>query len=337
MKYLKTAAAIATVVALATSLAGCSQPAASPSASADKTLKIAYIQTGPLDYYIRGADGAKAAANSLNVDVQVFNSDNTPENETANVEDAIAQGVNGLIIFSVGKASLLEDLAKAKAAGIPAIVLYGYDQSIEDQAVGFIQAPTDVIGNQAGKWTADNVKSGEVAIIQGLLGRGDAESYTAGFKAGIASNPALSVVATVSADWDRAKAQSSMADILTAHPKLAAVFVQNDDMAIGAIAAIKAAGLEGKVKVVSQNGSPDGLAAVESGEISATVAWSPAQEAQMALARLVDSIRTGVRPQPILCNTPTVVITKANLGDAVPWVPTADSTKIGLASKCANK
>lgn len=300
------------------------------------TPTIGYIQTGPFDYYLRGVDGAQAAADALGVDLEVFNSDNKPEKELANVEDAIARGVDGLVIFSVGKSSLEADLAKANAAGIPAVVLYGYDPSIESKGLAFIQASTEVTGTQAGQWTAENVTSGEVAVIQGLLGRGDAESYTEGFMTGLAENPDLDVVATVPADWDRAKAQAAMADILTAHPRLSAVFVMNDDMALGAIAAIQAAGKAGQVTVVSQNGSPDGLEAVESGDLAATVAWSPAQESQMAMSRIVAYLRDSTAPSPALCNTPTTVVTQDNLSEAPPWVPTPESTKVGLNTACAS-
>lgn len=334
---IKRATLIVGAIAL-TALAACggsSSSASNSSSPAAKKLTIGYIMTGPLDYYTRGAEGATAAESSLNVKVKVFNSDSKPEKEIANVEDAISQNVDGLIIFSVGKSSLQADLAKANAAHIPAVVLYGYDKSIESQAVTFIQAVTSVTSNEAGTWTAENVKSGNAAIIQGLLGRGDVESYTDGYKAGLAKNPNVKLVATVSAEWDRAKAQSSMADILTAHPNLSTVFVMNEDMALGAIAAIKAAGKQSQVVVVSQNGSPPGLQALAAGDLAATVSWSPAEESQMALVRLVHFIRTGQRPTPTVCNTPTQVITKNNGNSAVPWVPTVESTKVGLEASCA--
>ncbi len=317
------------------SSAAAESPTPSESASAEP-LTIGYIQTGPYDYYVRGVDGANAAAPMLGASISVFNSDGKPEKEIANVEDAISQGVDGLIVFSVGRASLEADLAKAKAAGIPVAVLYGHDAAIEEDGLVFIQAPVTVTGQQAGDWVAANVAEGDVAIIQGALGRGDAEAYTDSFTAALAANPKLTVVATPEASWDRAKAQAAMADLLTAHPNLAAVFVQNEDMALGAVAAIKAAGKEDQVTVVSQNGSPDGIAAIESGEIAATVAWSPAQEAQMALVRLVDYLRDGTVPDPKLCNTPTVVVTADNLTDAQPWVPTEESTAFALQAPCGS-
>ena len=123
-----------------------------------------------------------------------------------------------------------------------------------------------------------------------------------------------------------------MQDVLTAHPDLAGVFVQNEDMALGAIQAIKAAGAD--VTIVSQNGSPEGLEAVESGDIAATVGWSPAQEAQMALARLVATIRDGTVADSKLCSTPVMLVTAENLDEASPWVPTEESTAASLVAEC---
>lgn len=302
---------------------------------AGEKLTIGYIQTGPLDYYVRGADGAKAAAGELGVELKVLNSQLKPEQEIANIEDAVQQGVDGIVLFSVGKASEQAALAKARAADVPVAVLYGYDEKLADQGVVFVQSPAPATGQQAGEWIAKNVPSGEIAVIQGLLGRGDAEAYTDGFKKGLAGNTKLEIVATPAADWDRAKAQNAMQDLLSAHPDLEAVFVQNEDMALGAAAAIKAAGKEKQVRLVSQNGSPAGLDAVKSGEIAATVAWSPAQESQMALARLVRSIRDDEPADPKVCNTPSLLVTADNVTDAVPWEPTEESTKQGLAAECA--
>ncbi len=301
---------------------------------ADGALEIAYIQTGPYDYYQRGVDGAQMAADELGVSMSVLNSDLSAEQEIANVEDAITKGVDGIVLFSVGRASEEAALTKANEAGVPVAVLYGYAPELEDMGAVFVQADVNGTGAMAGEWVAANVPSGKVAIIQGALGRGDAEAYTASFKEALAANPGLEVVGEPSGEWARDTALAAMQDLLTANPDLAAVFVQNEDMALGAIQAIKAAGAA--TVVVSQNGSPDGLTAVEAGEIAATVGWSPAQEAQMALARLVTTINEGTAPEPKLCNTPLKLVTADNVAEAYSWIPTAESTTAALVSECGD-
>ena len=115
-----------------------------------------------------------------------------------------------------------------------------------------------------------------------------------------------------------------METLITGYPNLKAVFVQNEDMSLGAIRALKEAGKEDQVLVVSQNGAPYGLEAIAAGGSKATVGWSPSQEAQLAVRMLVEHLRGTKVPK--LTITPMKVITKANVDEAVPWEPTEAST-----------
>jgi ribose transport system substrate-binding protein len=324
------AAVLALTAALAAGAIGA--PAALAQDEGGDTLEIAFIQTAPFPYYERGVEGAKLAAEPLGVELSVLNSDSSAEQEIANVEDAITKGVDGIVLFSVGRASEEAALTKANEAGIPVAVLYGYAPELEDMGAVFVQADINQTGAMAGEWLAANVPSGKVAIVQGALGRGDAEAYTASFKEALAANPDLEIVGEPTGGWVRDQALTVMQDLLTAHPDLAGAFVQNEDMALGALQAIKAA--DASVTIVSQNGSPDGLGAVETGEIAATVGWSPAQEAQMALTRLVATINEGTVADPKLCNTPVTLLTAENLDEASPWIPSEESTAASLVAEC---
>ena len=324
------AAVLALTAALAAGAIGA--PAALAQDEGGDALEIAFIQTASFPYYERGVEGAKLAAEPLGVELSVLNSDSSAEQEIANVEDAITKGVDGIVLFSVGRASEEAALAKANEAGIPVAVLYGYAPELEDMGAVFVQADINQTGAMAGEWLAANVASGKVAIVQGALGRGDAEAYTASFKEALAANSDLEIVGEPTGGWVRDQALTVMQDLLTAHPDLAGAFVQNEDMALGALQAIKAA--DASVTIVSQNGSPDGLGAVETGEISATVGWSPAQEAQMALARLVATINDGTVADPKLCNTPVTLVTAENLDEASPWIPSEESTAASLVAEC---
>ena len=68
--------------------------------------------------------------------------------------------------------------------------------------------------------------------------------------------------------------------------------------------------------------------------IAATVGWSPAQEAQMALARLVATITDGTVADPKLCSTPVMMVTAENVAESSPWVPTEESTAVSLTAEC---
>jgi len=291
-------------------------------------LRIAYIRPTNEPYYKFGFDGAKMMADMMGVDILGYISDMKPEREIASVEDAITQKVDGIVLMSVSASSLAAGINKAYDAGIPIQMIFGYNEDLLDKMVGSVQADCNLSGSIMGKWIADNISGGQVAVIMGLPGRGDAECYRDAFIREAEKNPNIEVVASVPGDWNRQKAFNQMQTLITGYPDLKAVFVQNEDMALGAIKALEEAGMAGQVQIVSQNGAPYGLESIAAGGIKATVGWSPSQEAALAFRLLVEHIqRTKV---PKLTITPMKVITKDNIDEAVPWEPTEASTKATL-------
>ena len=116
---------------------------------------------------------------------------------------------------------------------------------------------------------------GKVVEIQGIMGTSVAQERSKGFEAGIKDFPGISVVATQPAEFDRGKALDVMSNILQSHHDIAGVYAANDEMAMGVIAALKAAGLSGKVKVVGNDGIADAVKAIKDGSLYATNAESP--------------------------------------------------------------
>lgn len=287
---------------------------------AEKRWKVAYLQTGADPYYQRGVEGAQLMAKTLGVDLIVLNADTKAEKELANVEDAIVQKVDGIVIFSVSLESMLGSLNRAKEAGIPVYMIEDYIDKIKDKVIGVIQAPMGVSSKLCGDWMAKNVPQGEIAVITGLPGRGDAEAFTDGFVKAVASNPRLKVVSVVPGDWNRQKAYTQMQNIITAHPGLVGVFAHNDDMGLGAIRALQEANKLSQVAVISQNAAPYGIEAVKAGSLKMTVGWSPSQEAMIALKLLVDHLN-GLKV-PKLVQNPMAIVTLSSLNTAVPWDPT---------------
>ena len=304
-------------------LAGCAQ-----GGDQGKKLKIAYIRPTNEPYYKYGFDGANMIAPMLNAEILGYISDMKPERELASIEDAITQKVDGIVLMSATAESLSQSINKAYEAKIPVYMLFGYSDDPETmkKMVGSVQADCNLSGKTIGKWVAENIPEGEIAVIMGQPGRGDAECYRDAFKSETDKNSKLKLVASVPGDWNRQKAFDQMQNLITSNPNLKAVFVQNEDMALGAIQALKEAGKEKDVAIVSQNGAPYGLESIAADGIKATVGWSPSQEAQLAVRQLIESIR-GKKQDWQLTISPMTVITKANVGDATPWEPTEASTK----------
>ncbi len=294
-----------------------------------KKLRIAYIRPTNEPYYKYGFDGAKMMADKMGVELFGFISDLKPERELASVEDAITQKMDGIVLMSISQTSITSSVNTAYNAKVPIFMLFGYSEDLKDKMVGSVQADGKLSGKTIGTWVAQNIPEGEVACIMGQPGRGDAEMYRDAFLAEMEKNTNLKFVAAVPGDWNRQKAFNQMQNLITSFPDLKACFVQNEDMALGAIQALKEAGNEGQVAIVSQNGAPYGLESIAAGGIKATVGWSPSQEGQLAVRMLVEYIR-GNKNNPKLTITPMTVITKENVSAATPWEPTAASTEATL-------
>jgi ABC-type sugar transport system substrate-binding protein len=137
-------------------------------------------------------------------------------------------------MYAVSLSSERAAIAQAKRAGVPIFLEYGYDPSILKDTAGIMQMDAEASGKVLGDWVAKKLSAGEIAIVPGLLGRGEVELYVKGFKEGVAANPKLKVVAEAPADWNRQKAMEVTSQILTAHPNVQAIFVNNEDMTVGA-------------------------------------------------------------------------------------------------------
>ena len=114
-----------------------------------------------------------------------------------------------------------------------------------------------------------------MAVIRGILGIATHEDRLAGFREAIASSPGISLVAVQPANSERGLGMSVMENFLTTHPDLAAVFATNDQMALGAVEAVAARNLTGKVAVVGVDATSEAIRAVQAGKMAADVALHP--------------------------------------------------------------
>ncbi|NIV35142.1 MAG: substrate-binding domain-containing protein, partial [Anaerolineae bacterium] len=119
-------------------------------------------------------------------------------------------------------------------------------------------------------------QAAQVVIIEGFAGGWVATMRTKGFEDEIADlAPDIEILAKQPADWNRANALTIMEDFLTRHPDLDAVYAHDDDMALGALEAIKAAGLVGEVRVYGIGGMAEFLNLLKTGEVHGSVWQSP--------------------------------------------------------------
>jgi ABC-type sugar transport system substrate-binding protein len=155
-------------------------------------------------------------------------------------------------------------------------------------------------------------RGARVAVITGIPGDVGSGLRADGFKHG--NRGRFDVVATVAADFERAKARRAAADLLRADPRINGVFAVNDLMALGVADAVQAAGRQREVKVVGYDGIPQALAAVRRGSLSATVAQYPYTMGQLAIEACLAALRGD--PVPATVDAPVQVVTSDNVARA---------------------
>ncbi len=202
--------------------------------------------------------------------------------QVADVDSMIAQKVDLIILPPREEKPLIPAVMKARKAGIPVILVdRNVDQGLAKAGrdyVTFIGSDFVDQGRRAAEWLV-KATSGKATIIEleGTTGSSPANDRKKGFDQVIAKNPGMKIVASQSGDFARDKGRQVAQSLLQAHPETTAIYAHNDEMAVGAITALEAAGkAPGKdVQVVSIDGTKDAMLAIAAGKMGATVQSSP--------------------------------------------------------------
>lgn len=253
--------------------------------------------------------GAKAKGAELGVEVIVVAppAESDVQAQITQIEDLIAQKVDGIALAPTDPNALAPVVDAAKAAGIPVVFV---DTRGINEGVTFIGTNNEVGAALAADFMCKNLPAGsEVAILQGLISQSTGQARADGSKKGLEAC-GLKVVAEQTAEWDRAKGLSVTENILAGNPNIKGIFGSNDNMALGAVEALKAAAKLADVMVVGFDANPDAAASILAGEMTASVAQAPANMGGFGIQALVD-LKAG-KTLDAWIDTGTVLVTKEN-------------------------
>jgi len=272
---IKSVLTVAVAASTALSLAACNRSSPSAEAGAGTTTSATLvISTLNNPFFVSVADGAKAKAKALGAKIDVQNANNADQASLDLSSTALSKKPSVLIIDPVSSASGGSIVSQANSAGVPVVAFDRMPQGGDLKA--FIGYDAIQAGKNGAKALGEAVGGkGKVVEIQGIMGTSVAQERSKGFESGIKAFPGISVVATQPAEFDRGKALDVMTNVLQSHRDIVGVYAANDEMAMGVIAALKAAGLSGKVKVVGNDGIADAVKAIKDGSLYATNAESP--------------------------------------------------------------
>lgn len=248
---------------------------------AGKPLKIGFAQTGAESAWrTANTDSMKSEAAKRGIDLKFADAQGKPENQIRAVRSFVTQGVDVIIIAPIVTTGWEPVLREAKQAKIPVIVM---DRTVEvsDESLYacFIGSDFAEEGRMAADWLAKHTNGkGRILELQGTTGSAPANERRRAFAEGIAKYPDLKVIDSQSGDFRREGGKEVMESFLKKHGRnFDIVYAHNDDMALGAIQAIEAAGLKpGKdVMVISIDAVREGVEAVVAGKINCVVECNP--------------------------------------------------------------
>jgi ribose transport system substrate-binding protein len=285
------------------------------------TKRIGFVVTTLSNpYFVTMTDAAKSEMKNhsgFELTVQAPESAVDVSRQVDLAENMIAQKVNVLAIVPADSKGIIPAIGMANKAGIPVLILDNkIDKSLAEksgvQTVTFIGSDNVAGGRLAGEFMIKSLaKGGEVAILEGVSGVDAAIDRKTGFVSALSAAPQLKIVASQPADWDREKGLNVLQNVLQAHPNLKGVFACNDEMALGAIQAIHAAGKDHKVIVVGFDAIKDALEAIRRGDMNATVEQLPAEVGRLGVKYAVDIVNH--QAVPSLIPTDVKLITTDNV------------------------
>ncbi len=276
---------------------------------------ISIIVNDPANpYWYTEGQVAKKTAEKLGYSANVAASKGDTNTESKLIDTAITNKSKAIILDPANADGSIGAVKKAVAAGIPVFLV---NAEINQEGLAKAQLVSNnaqgaALGAQ--QWVQDMHEKGNFVELFGNPADNNAATRSNGYKTVISQYPDLKEVGKEVANWDRTQGYQKMQSLLQAHPDITGVISGNDEMALGAIAALKEAGKLDKVVVGGFDGSPDAVKAVKSGEMAYTVLQPVAIFAAKAVEEADNYIRTGktgakAEKQLFDC----ILITKANV------------------------
>jgi erythritol transport system substrate-binding protein len=295
---------IALLVSVVLLVGGCQKKAAS---------NLIYIITPSHDnpFFKTEAVAADAKAKALGYETVVLSHDDDSNKQDQMFDAAIASRAAAIILDNAGADATIGAIKKAKAAGIPVFLI---DREINETGLAVSQIVSNnfqgaVLGGEA--FVKLMGESGNFVELVGKESDTNAGIRSKGYHEVIDQYPGLVMVARQSANWSQTEAFAKMESIIQANPDIKGVICGNDTMAMGAMAALKAAGM-GHVIVVGFDGSNDVRDSIKAGDIKATVLQTCAYNAALAVEQADRYIKTKTTGAPEKQLTDCILIDASN-------------------------
>ncbi|GGB93712.1 rhizopine-binding protein [Dyadobacter sediminis] len=296
-------------------LLGCNQSGGSESGgeNAGKKLVIgATMLSMQNEFIVNVSDEMESRAKALDVELITVDAERSALKQVEQVESFIAQGVDAIIMNPCEVEASSPAVKLAMNAKIPII---NVNSETSAKPTAFVGSDDTESARIAMKYIAEKLGGkGNVLIMHGFMGQAAQLKRDAGAKEVLKANPGLKLLAEQSGEWDRAKAMSLTENWIQSYGnQINAIFAHNDEMGMGAVKALEAAGLKNKVIVISVDAIPDALQAVKKGTLDATIYQNAAQQGGTAIETAIKAAKKEAFKKEVLI--PFQLVTKENVGE----------------------
>jgi len=266
--------------------------AAAPAAAKD-TVGLS-VSTLNNPFFVTLRDGAKAAADKAGLDLVVLDAQDKVDKQVADIEDLVQKKVKVILVNPTDSAAVVPAIQRANAAGVPVITV---DRGAGGGNVAFHIASDNVAGGKLAGALVCKLTGGKGSVVEleGIPGSSAARDRGQGFNEALKACPDVKVVARQTANFDRAQGLSVMENVLQAQPKIDAVFAHNDEMALGALRAVKSS--KRPIKLVGFDATDDAVKAVNACDLAATVAQQPSEMGRLSVEKAAALIKGAKAPE----------------------------------------
>ncbi len=269
------------------------------------------VSTLANDFFVEMKEAAEAKAEEMGINLEILDAQDSMETQATQMEDLIAKGVDLIILNPVDSDAIGTSVVAANEAEIPVITVTRASNS------GEVVQHLDIDNKEAGALIAQQMNkdlngAGKVAVLEGTPGASSTDDRQSGFVDALEEDaPDIEVVTSLTANYSMDEGATVTEDILQSNPELDAIYAHNDEMALGAVRAIAAAGRQGEIKVYGIDAIADAVEALKNDEMAATVQQQPDLQIETALESAV-KVLDGEEVDDLV-NIPLKLLTKEDV------------------------
>ncbi|MDN3521765.1 D-ribose ABC transporter substrate-binding protein [Halomonas ramblicola] len=266
---------------------------AGAAAAQDKGLISIIVNDTSNPYWFTEGKIARETAEELGYEANVSSHKGDTNTESRQIDTAITNQAEAIILDPANADGSIGAVRKAVDAGIPVFVVNAEinQQGLAEAQLVSNNAQGAALGAQ--QWVQNVGDAASYVELEGAPSDNNAATRSNGYQTVLSQYPTLERVGSDVANWDRTQGYNKMQSMLQANPDIDGVISGNDEMALGAIAALKEAGKLDEVVVGGFDGSPDAIDAVKAGEMAYTVLQPVAIFSERAVRLADEYVRTG--------------------------------------------